>query len=79
MYIIREDDEQFQNFIHNLIMLRERHQLNHRQMAAILHITPHQLRLLEKGRVSSRVYVDLFFYLHRHFGLSFYDMFHKRL
>lgn len=79
MYIIREDDEQFQNFIHNVIALREQHQLNHRQMAAILHITPHQLRLLEKGRVSSRVYVDLFFYLHRHFGLSFYDMFHKRI
>lgn len=79
MYIIREDDEQFQNFIHNVAALRRRDQLTYRQMAAILHITPCQLRLLEKGRVSSRVYVDLFFYLGRHFGISFYDMFHKRI
>lgn len=79
MYIVPEDDQQFQNFIHNVIALREQNHLTCRQMADILHITPYMLRLLEKGQVSSRLYVDIFFHLRAHFGISFRDMFNGRI
>jgi len=79
MYIVPEDDQQFQNFIHNVNTLRERNHLTRRQMADILHITPYMLRLLERGQISSRLYADIFFHLRAHFGISFKDMFGRRI
>ena len=79
MYIVPDDDVQFQNFIHNVIALRQQHHLTRRRMAEILHITPQQLRQLEQGQISSRLYVDIFFHLHGHFGISFRDLFGTRI
>ena len=79
MYIVPEDDQQLQNFIHNVTVLRERHGLSCEQMAGILRITPQQLRQLENGEISSRIYVDIFFCLRWHFGISFQTMFCERI
>ena len=79
MYIVTEGDQHLQNFIHNVNTLREQNHLTRRQMADILHITPYMLRLLEKGQISSRLYVDIFFHLRAHFGISFQDMFGRRI
>jgi len=79
MYTIPPEDEQLSNLIHNVITLRQRHGLSLRQMAAILHITPYMLRKLEKGEISSRMYIDFLFYLRAHFGVSFYELFQTRI
>lgn len=79
MYTILSGDDQFRNLIHNVITLRQRHGLSLRQMAEILHITPYMLRKLEKGEISSRLYVDFLFYLRAHFGVSFYELFQTRI
>ena len=79
MYIVTEGDQHLQNFIHNVNTLREQNRLTRRQMADILHITPYMLRKLERGEISSRLYIDFLFYLRAHFGVSFYDLFQTRL
>ena len=72
-------DDQFSNLIHNVTVLRQHHGLSRKEMAKILHITPYLLRMLENGRISSRLYVDFLFHLRDYFHLSFHDMFHTRL
>ena len=79
MHTIPSADDQFSNLIHNVITLRQRNGLSLREMAGILHITPYMLRKLEKGEISSRLYIDFLFYLRAHFGVSFYDLFQTRL
>lgn len=79
MHTIPSADDQFSNLIHNVITLRRRNGLSLREMAAILHITPYMLRKLERGEISSRLYIDFLFYLRAHFGVSFYDLFQTRL
>lgn len=79
MYTIPSADDQFSNLIHNVITLRQRNGLSLREMAAILHITPYMLRKLERGEISSRLYIDFLFYLRAYFGVSFYDLFQTRL
>lgn len=79
MNTIISADDQFSNLIHNVITLRQRNGLSLREMAAILHITPYMLRKLERGEISSRLYIDFLFYLRAHFGVSFYDLFQTRL
>ena len=79
MHTILSADDQFSNLIHNVITLRQRNGLSLREMAAILHITPYMLRKLERGEISSRLYIDFLFYLRAHFGVSFYDLFQTRL
>jgi len=37
------------------------------------------LRKLEKGEISSRMYIDFLFYLRAHFGVSFYELFQTRI
>lgn len=73
------DDDQLNNLIHNIITLRRQHGLSQRQMAEILHISPYLLRMLERGQVSSRLYVDMLFYLRDYFHISIRDMFGKRI
>ena len=79
MYTIPPDDDQLNNLVHNIITLRQRHGLSQRRMAAILHITPYALRMLEKGQISSRLYVDFLFHLRANFGVSFRKLFHTRI
>lgn len=78
MYIPDADD-QLNNLIHNVTVLRQRYDLSRKEMAKILHISPYILRMLENGHISSRLYIDFLFYLRAHFGVSFYDLFQTRL
>ena len=79
MYTIPPDDAQLNNLIHNLTVLRQRHGLSQRRMAAVLHTTPYTLRLLEKGVISSHLYVDALFYACDHFQISIRELFNTRL
>ena len=78
MYVPDADD-QLSNLIHNVTVLRQRHGLSRKEMAKILHISPYLLRMLESGRISSRLYVDFLFYLRDYFQLSSHDIFHMRM
>ena len=76
---ITANDAQLTNLIHNIITLRQRHGLSQRQMAAILHISPYMLRMLEKGQISRRLYVDFLFHLRSYFHITFNDLFYTQL
>lgn len=78
MYTV-DNDDQFSNLIHNLATLRRRHGLSIRAMAEILHTTPYALRMLERGQLTSHLYVNFLFHAQNYFHISIRDLFAKRL
>ncbi|MBQ3127219.1 MAG: helix-turn-helix transcriptional regulator [Clostridia bacterium] len=63
------------DFCQNVRLLRERHGLSKRKMAAILHISVPTLEKLEAGILPHCVRTDILFYIHDAFGIEIDDMF----
>lgn len=59
----------------NLRLLRQQNQLTEQEMAAILYINLHTLRLLERDTIPPKLSCDFLFYASSHFHIKLCDFF----
>ena len=79
MYIIPADDEQLNNLVHNMKTLRRQHDLSLREMAGIMHTSVYVVRMLEKGQMSTWLYVDALFRAGRYFRIPVSQLLKTRM
>ena len=71
--------QEFDNFCHNLRVLRRRSGYTLAQMAKILKLSAAELAELEQGNIPGSVDISLCFLLSARFGIPFADQFGTRL
>lgn len=59
----------WQNFVHNIVWLREHHNLSEERMAEILDIDVELLREVEKGNGANYLSVDIVYKIYDFFGV----------
>ena len=69
---------EFQNFVHNVKWLRERHGLSKKEMAKIMGIGIQSLNRIERGEFPDRLGVNAIFRLCRRFGVRAPELLGKK-
>ena len=75
----KELTQEFDNFCHNLRVLRRRNGYTLAQMARILKLSTAEFAELEQGNIPDSVDISLCFLLAARFGIPFADQFGTRL
>ena len=74
-----ELNNEFENFLYNIVYLRKTNNLSKKEMAGILGISIYSLNMLEKGIIPTRLGVEIIFKIQQHFSVSAKDLFEKKL
>ena len=75
----KRTDAEIENFVFNIVRLRNHHKLSKREMAKILRIGIKSLDKLEKGVIPPRIGVEVVFNIYKNFGVAPKDLFGQRL
>lgn len=63
------EDPGWKNFVHNIIWLREKHNMTKAEMASILGVSVKMLERIEGGELPRSITVKVFFRLEQHFHI----------
>ncbi len=75
----KETDQEFENFIHNIIWLRKQHGLSKKEMAKILGIGMKSMEKIEKGEIPPRLGINAMVNILNAFGVALQDQMGQRL
>lgn len=75
----KRTDAEIENFLCNIIWLKNNYRLSKRKMAKMLGIGIKSLDKLEKGEIPLRIGVEVVFNIHKNFGVVPKDLFGQRL
>lgn len=75
----KRTDAEIENFLCNIIWLKNNYRLSKRKMAKMLGIGIKSLDKLEKGEIPPRIGVEVVFNIHKNFGVVPKGLFGQRL
>ena len=77
--INEESKKQLENFMYNIVWLRNHNKLSKKKMSEILEISLWQLNKIEKGIFPKKIQVEMIFSIWHYFGIHPAIQFSKKL